>query len=287
MMDQVALSRLSHGWRAASMMRRCLNEALTVARNRRSFGETIIDKPLLRRQLMKLMVPAEQALSMGMFLGGRIADAEAGDEHAARITRILTPVYKYRTARDNVRVATGAMEVRGGNGYIEDFVNARLVRDAHLGVLWEGTSNINSLDVVNRAIAKVGAHEDLAEALDRILTDAPISGQFKGELKTVAGRAVAFAAEVARSGREPLARKATGALYHAATAALLASEGAWLGQDGGDARRLLLARMVVDHRLTAPDPLRLDASDFEDAATDRLLSDEPVSLKDATDLLAA
>ncbi|MEM1315545.1 MAG: acyl-CoA dehydrogenase family protein, partial [Pseudomonadota bacterium] len=69
MMTQVSLSRLSHGVRAAAMMRRCLNEALTVARHRRAFGETIIRKPLLRRQLMKLMVPTEQALSMSLHLG--------------------------------------------------------------------------------------------------------------------------------------------------------------------------------------------------------------------------
>ena len=43
------------------------------------------------------------------------------------------------------------MEVRGGNGYIEDWVNSRLIRDAHIGVLWEGTSNINALDVISRS----------------------------------------------------------------------------------------------------------------------------------------
>ena len=67
MMDQVDMSRLSHGVRAAAMMRRCVNEALAVARNRQAFGELIIDKPLLRRQLMKIMIPTEQALSIAMF----------------------------------------------------------------------------------------------------------------------------------------------------------------------------------------------------------------------------
>jgi alkylation response protein AidB-like acyl-CoA dehydrogenase len=55
-------------------------------------------------------------------------------------------------------VATGAMEIRGGNGYIEEWVNARLVRDAHIGVLWEGTSNINALDIITRAVGKSRAH---------------------------------------------------------------------------------------------------------------------------------
>ena len=49
--------------------------------------------------------------------------------------RILTPLVKYRACRDNVTVATGAMEMRGGNGYIEDWANAKLVRDARFGLL--------------------------------------------------------------------------------------------------------------------------------------------------------
>ena len=64
MMDMVNLSRMSHGARAAGMMRRCLNESLAVARHRAAFGRPIIEHPLLRRQLMKLMVPTEQALSV-------------------------------------------------------------------------------------------------------------------------------------------------------------------------------------------------------------------------------
>ena len=282
MMTQVSLSRLSHGVRAASMMRRCLNEALTVARYRRAFGETIIDKPLLRRQLMKLMVPTEQALSMTLYLGNQITLADAGDDKAARLTRILTPAHKYRTARDNIRVATGAMEVRGGNGYIEDWVNAKLVRDAHLGVLWEGTSNINSLDITTRAVAKVGAHRDLeADLLDQIDGADAMPGQYRGELANTVQMAIALADEVGMSGNQTLARKASSAIYNAATATLLAVEGAALGARGGDARRLLLSRMVLDHRLRPQDPLKTGEGAFDARATDLLLADEPVSLEDA------
>ncbi|MGQ7405221.1 acyl-CoA dehydrogenase family protein, partial [Streptococcus suis] len=77
------------------------------------------------------------------------------------ILRIMTPITKYRACRDNVTVAGGALEVRGGNGYIEDWPNARLVRDAYLGVIWDGTSNIVALDVLSRAVAKAGAHRSL------------------------------------------------------------------------------------------------------------------------------
>src|SRR5262249_56503126 len=96
----------------------------------------------------------EQALSMFLFTASATDRANAGDADAESILRILTPLLKFRACRDNIPVATGAMEVRGGNGYIEEWVNARLVRDAHIGVLWAGTSNINALDIVSRAVGK-------------------------------------------------------------------------------------------------------------------------------------
>ncbi|MCZ6889799.1 MAG: acyl-CoA dehydrogenase family protein [Gammaproteobacteria bacterium] len=280
MMDQVNMSRLSHGVRAAAMMRRCLNEAMVVARNRIAFGEKIIDKPLLRRQLMKLMVPTEQALSMCMFIGQQLELADAGDQQAERLTRILTPLLKFRACRDNISVATGAMEIRGGNGFIEDWVNPKLVRDAHTGVLWEGTSNIKALDVTKRAIAKVGAHINLAEGLrDMVKAADGLPGQFRGELDNTIDHAVAFAEKVALSDNEPMARKASDALYHVVTAVLLATEGAALGTMGEDSRRLIMARMVIDHRLRAKDPLAIENDDSQAVAA--LLSDTPVDLATA------
>ncbi|MXW91572.1 MAG: DNA alkylation response protein [Rhodospirillaceae bacterium] len=256
MLDQVNLSRLSHGVRAAAMMRRCLNEALVAARGRSAFGGAVIDKPLMRRQLLKLMLPAEQALSMALFAADRLEKAEAGDSGAAALVRLLTPLLKFRTCRDNIAVATGAMEARGGNGYIEDFVNARLVRDAHLGVLWEGTSNINALDVVTRAVGKAGAQEALRETLTGLLETAPgLPGQLKGALGHAAGRAIALAEEVAAAGDEPRMRQAADALYHAASAAVMAHEGARIAAAGGERKRLLLAQAVLDYRLSPQDPL--------------------------------
>jgi len=274
MLDQVNLSRLSHGVRAAAMMRRCLNEALAVANGRNAFGRRLIEHPLMRRQLMKIMVPTEQALSMSAYSAHILERAENGDADAAKQLRILTPLLKYRSARDNIKVATGAMEVRGGNGYIEDWINARLVRDAHLGVLWEGTSNINALDVVTRAVAKERAHEALADGLRSKLDEVDgLPGQFKGELNGLINRAVALADAVAEDpSKEPLARKASAALYNVTSAALLAYEGAAIAARGGDDKRTWLARMVIAHRLGGnADPLAADMSAWEEGAIDRLL----------------
>jgi acyl-CoA dehydrogenase len=287
-MKTVSLSRLSHGVRAAGMMRRCLNESLQVARNRQQFGRSIVEFPLLRRQLIKIMLPTEQALSMFMFTGHIMAAANNGDAEAESLIRILTPLLKFRACRDNVPVATGAMEIRGGNGYVEDWVNARLIRDAQVGLLWEGTSNINALDVTTRAIAKVRAHETLAAVLQDRIDDAPdLPGQFRGLLKAQVERAFAFAGDVAGDpAQEDKARLATNALYHATSAVLLAWEGATVGAKGGDARRLLLARLVIEHRLLAQDPMASGENLFDKAAADVLLNDAPAPLAEVIDVLA-
>jgi len=288
MMDQVNLSRLSHGVRASAMMRRCLNESLVVARNREAFGRRLVELPLLRKQLMKIMLPTEQALSMFLFTAATMEKSNAGDEVAQRTLRILTPILKFRTCRDNIEVATGAMEVRGGNGYIEDWVNPRLVRDAMLGVLWEGTSNINALDVTTRAIPKELGHEALGEMLGEVLNDADgLPGQFRGELAALVERAVAFAGEVAASAdNEDLSRQAANALYHGASAALLAREGARMAAETGDARRMLLARLVVDHRMRPRDPLSVGETAFDRRAAELLLDDGPAPLEDVAAALA-
>lgn len=286
MMAQVNLSRLSHGVRAAAMMRRCLNEALVAARSRVAFGTTVARMPLARRQLLKIMLPTEQALSMYAYAAGQMGAANAGDTAAETRLRILTPLFKFRACRDNPVVATAAMEMRGGNGYIEDFINPRLIRDAQIGLLWEGTSNINGLDVLTRAVAKVGAHVALGADLSRQLSG---SNALPPALRDAAGtaldRAVAMADAVARRGDETQSRKVSSALYHATTAALMAVEGATLGARGKDARRLLLSRLVVDKRLKPDDPLAVEAGAFDRAAADRLLEDEPVDLADAVTVL--
>ena len=286
MLDQVNLSRLSHGVRAAAMMRRCLNEALRAARGRAAFGGRVVDYPLMRRQLMKLMVPAEQALSMVLFAADAMGRAEAGSREAAQLLRLLTPLVKFRACRDNVAVATGAMEARGGNGYIEDWVTARLVRDAHIGVLWEGTSNIVALDAVGRAVGKAGAHRALAQRMSERLAAADgLPASLRESLGAAFDRAVALAEAVARDPSvEEASRKAASALYHAASAVLLAFEGV---QDPRDTRRVLLSRMVLAHRLGIEDPLAHQTAPWERKAIDLLLADAPVPLRQVHAVLAA
>jgi acyl-CoA dehydrogenase len=284
MMEQVNLSRLSHGVRAAAMMRRCVNEALVCARTRMAFGKTIIEYPLLRRQLLKISVPSEQSLSMFLFAASAMDRANAGEKEAESLLRILTPLLKFRACRDNIPVATGAMEVRGGNGYIEEWVHARLVRDAHIGVLWEGTSNINALDIVTRAVGKSHAHRALEKALTKLLDEATlVPAAFRDRLRRTLDRTLAFAERVAAEpALEASARQAASGLYHIASAILMTSEAA---RPGADARRALYARLVLEHRLSAKDSLELRTGDWEQRAAEILFSERQVALPEIAGLL--
>jgi alkylation response protein AidB-like acyl-CoA dehydrogenase len=286
MMEQVNLSRLSHGVRAAAMMRRCVNEAMVCARTRTAFGKTIIEYPLLRRQLLKITVPSEQSLSMFLFAARAMDRASAGEKDAEAWLRILTPLLKFRACRDNIPVATGAMEVRGGNGYIEEWVQARLVRDAHIGVLWEGTSNINALDIVARAVGKCRAHRALAAELKRLLDEAaPIPLAFRDRLRQTLDRALAFAEQVAAElALEDHARLAASGLYHIVSAILLTWEAA---QGGTDARRALHARFVLEHRLSVRVPLEPNTGDWERPAAELVFSERKVSIAEVVGLLVS
>jgi hypothetical protein len=173
--------------------------------------------------------------------------------------------------------------MRGGLGYIEEWVNARLVRDAHIGTLWEGTSNIIGLDVVTRAITKSGADVDLADMLKEKLEDADgVPGQFKGELGGLIERAIAFAKSADDGAGNTECRRASSALYHATSAALMA----WEASKTGDGKRLILSRLVTDHRLTTKDPLTAADDGFGKVAAELLLDRDQVNVEEAAAAMA-
>lgn len=265
MADMVNNSRLSNGVRAAGLMRRAVTEALFIARHRQAFGKRLIELPLMRRQLAKMMVSAEQARTMMFLTADALDRANQGDATGAKLARIMTPLIKFRACRDARRVTGDAMEVRGGCGYIEEWSDARLVRDAHLGSIWEGTSNIVALDV-SRAISRDDALPALKARNEELLAAAKLDAQSQALFAGTLDRACAFAADVAARKSDVLARQSASALYHITTAIGLAREGAQLGLP----RRATLARMVLAHRLLPRDPL---ASEEDTAALDAVLAD--------------
>ena len=280
MADMINMSRLSIGMRAAGMMRRALTEAWFVAHRREAFGKPLFELPLMRRQLLKLMLPTEAARSVLFFTSRELEKADAGDEAARRRVRLLTPLIKFRACRDARKVTGDAMEVRGGVGYTEEWSDPRLVHDAHLGSIWEGTSNIVALDVL-RAIRREHCLEVLLPELNRRIQRAP--RLLAERLAASLGKAADFAHEAAKSNSEADARQAATGLYYACAAALLADEGTRLGQRvnalqrDGDARRQLIAFLVYVHRLAPRDPLHRVSTAFEAELAAALLPETPIA----------
>ncbi len=265
MTEMVNQSRLANAVRSAGMMRRALHEAMAVARGRTAFGKRLIELPLARRQLVKMAVTAEQALAMVFFTGECLDKTDGGCQEARKLRRILTPLVKFRTCRDARKVAGDAMEMRGGCGYIEDWIESRLVRESHLGSIWEGTSNITALDVM-RASRKERAHEHLAQTLKPMINAAP--DDLAGALTERLDKAVALVGTVIDAGgsQDVLARQAASALYNVTSAAILCDEAVRLGDD----LRFEFARLVLTHRLNARDPLLPD-NDEDAKRADRVI----------------
>jgi acyl-CoA dehydrogenase len=289
MAEMVNSSRLSNGVKSTALMRRAHHDAMTVARNRVVFGSRIIDLPLARRQLMKIMLATEQALSMSFVTADALDRAEAGSQDAAALLRILTPTLKFRATRDARKVCGDALEMRGGIGYIEEFATARLLRDAHLGSIWEGTGNIVALDALKRAVGRHGAEAALAADLHTRLDDSTnVPQAWRDRLRDLTDRAIGFARVVAaHTENEAEARRATSLLYHVASAVALAWEGGRIYEMRGDARRLLLSRMVVDHRIADNDPFRLAENSAQRAIIDHLLGDRAVGMAEVGELILA
>ena len=294
MLEMVNWSRLSNGIKSSALMRRAVHDATAVIRGRVVFGTPLHQKPLARRQMLKIALPAEQSLSMWMFTADVLDKAEgyggqAPSQEAQALLRMATPVLKFRSTRDGRRVTGDAMEMRGGVGYVEEWVNPRLVRDAHLGSIWEGTSNIVALDAVTRAVRKHDCHQPLHAALTQRLEEADgVPAEYAATLKRHLDRALALIGRVAdEQADEASCRQATSAFYHAATATLMAWEAAQIHARRGDARRLLWSRLVIDHRLTPRDPYALVDHAWEDEVSALLIGDADVTMADAARLAGA
>lgn len=251
MADMVNNSRLSNGMRAAGLMRRAVSESLYIARHRKAFDRRLLEMPLMQRQLAKIMLPAEQARTMMFQTAEALRRADAGDADAYRLARLFTPLIKFRACRDARKVAGDAMEVRGGCGYIEEWGDPRILRDAHLGSIWEGTSNIVALDVI-RAIRREAALPVWRAHLARLIDETPWHSVVHARLEALMTEVEGLAEATARDGDDAMARQAASALYHLTTAVAMG----WEAGRTGSLRRMLLAQLGLVHRLLPRDPLR-------------------------------
>jgi hypothetical protein len=143
---------------AVGLMRRGIALARDYASRRRVFGKLLADQPLHVETLAGLQVEFEAAFHMAFHTAELMGKEETGlaTSQERAVLRLLTPVVKLYTARQAIACASEVLESFGGAGYIEDTGLPRLLRDAQVLSIWEGTTNVLALDVL-RAIDKDGA----------------------------------------------------------------------------------------------------------------------------------
>lgn len=158
------ITRLYNSCCAVGYMRRGLALATDYARRRKAFGKRLIELPLHRATLGGLAAELDGGFALVMFLAQLLGRDETGvaDERDRALLRLLTPVTKLYTGKQAVRCISEMLECFGGAGYVEDTGLPVLLRDAQVLTIWEGTTNVLSLDMV-RALSRGEAGRHLVD----------------------------------------------------------------------------------------------------------------------------
>lgn len=197
--EMATYTRLSCITGSAALIRQCLVQAIAYTRQRQAFGRHLVDQPLMRGVLADMVLESEAAAVLMLRLAQAFEDADTPAQRAWK--RIVTPAAKFWICKRAVEVSGEAIEVFGGNGYVEEGPLARLYREAPLNSIWEGSGNVMCLDVI-RAIGKEpeALHALLAELSDAAGDDAHIRNELQAlcdmlsqppELLEALGRSIA------------------------------------------------------------------------------------------------
>lgn len=246
---------------AVAYMRRGLALAQDYARRRVAFGAPLEDKPLHLDTLAGLQAEFEAGFQLTFAVVELLGREEAGEADAAQLEllRLLTPLAKLLTGRQSVAVLSEVVEAFGGAGYVEDTGIPMLLRDAQVFPIWEGTTNVLSLDALR--VAGSGKALDALSAEAEALVSALRDPQLL-ESARAAQAALSAGERWLRSARdaerEAGARRFALTLARATSLLLLARQAQWLLDHGGDRRTLaaalIFARRGVDLLSQAADP---------------------------------
>ena len=149
--EMVAATRLDCVVGSAALMRQSVAQAVHHATYRRAFGGELIDKPLMRNVLADLALESEAATTLALRLAAAYDTVQNGDDGADQeraFLRLAVPAAKYWVTKRCTPVAAEALECLGGNGYVEESGMPRLLRESPLNSIWEGSGNVQALDVL-------------------------------------------------------------------------------------------------------------------------------------------
>jgi len=166
---------------SAGLLRQGLVQAMHHTRYRMAFGKRLADQPLMQSVLCDLAIESEAALWLGMALAHAVT--QQTDPVQKAFLRIVAPAAKFWVCKRSIAAIAECMEVWGGNGYIEDAPLARLLREAPVNSIWEGSGNVMCLDVL-RALAR--DPDGAALLLEHLANDCradPVLSQAMAQLK--------------------------------------------------------------------------------------------------------
>jgi acyl-CoA dehydrogenase len=256
MMEMVNGSRFGVAIMGLGIHRRSFLEAAIYAAHREQWGQRIDRYPLVRETLVDLLVELEAGMALTFECGA--ASRSMFDPDTGRLLRrILVPLAKVRATREAIGAASQALEIFGGNGYMEDWPMARQLRDAQCHTIWEGTENICSLDV-RRAMRNDQAHIALIArveaALDSANGEKPVADTIDAVAATLGEAREAIAhLEAADTETQLLhARRFTHLIADLAEGALLLDEATWQLRRDGDARKAVVANRFARKHLARP-----------------------------------
>jgi putative acyl-CoA dehydrogenase len=156
--DAVALTRFDCLVGSAAGMRAATAQALHHCRQRAAFGTRLVEQPLMQNVLADLVLESEAATALAMRVG-RALDESAHDERETLLLRLGTILGKYWVCKRAPQHAAEALECVGGSGAMEDSPMARLFRESPINAVWEGSGNVQCLDLL-RAMRKLPAAID-------------------------------------------------------------------------------------------------------------------------------
>ena len=153
--EMVAMTRFDCMIGSSAGQRQAVAQAVNHARTRVAFGKALIDQPLMRNVLADLQLEVEGSVAMTLRMAEALDNSQGGSggEQDALLLRLGLPAGKYWICKRTPGHAYEAMECLGGNGVTEDFITARLYRDAPINAIWEGSGNVQALDIL-RALQK-------------------------------------------------------------------------------------------------------------------------------------
>jgi hypothetical protein len=273
MMDMVTGSRLGVASMGAGCARRALVESICYARTRSAFGKTLIDQPLMREKLTEMIVDLEATLAL-MFEAHGVPNHHR-ETKDWKYVRLAVPLAKLRASRLGITMASDAIEIHGGNGYVETWPVARILRDAQINTIWEGTDNILFLDT-RRAIERQGADvpllERAREAVEGALESVPAATNVAESIEDL-DAAIEGWKQLDRATGEARLGRLSRYMSDVLAGAFLVEHADWEQRTLGTDRSALIARLSVERHLD-PRPRRgAEAPDAEaDARWDEILS---------------